>query len=56
MYPSPGTEPGDHGLPVTRIMVNNAYSGGSPTVESHTTGLEIWDGFPCGDGVSCWAP
>lgn len=45
---------GDYNLPITRIFVNNAYSGGYATVESHSTGLEIWDGFPCGDGVSCF--
>lgn len=45
---------GDYNLPITRIMVNNSYSGGYATVESHTTGLEIWDGFPCGDGISCY--
>ena len=48
-----GPNMGDYNLPVTRIMVNNPYSGGYATVESHSTGLEIWDGFPCGDGVSC---
>jgi hypothetical protein len=37
---------GDYNLPITRIMVNNSYSGGHPPVESLTTGLEIWDGFP----------
>ena len=34
-------------------MIHNAYSGGYANVEAHTTGLEIWDGFPCGIGVSC---
>ncbi|MBX9917432.1 MAG: hypothetical protein K2Y07_09390 [Nitrosomonas sp.] len=48
-----GPSMGDYNLPVTRIMVNNPYTGGYATVESHSTGLEIWDGFPCGDGVSC---
>ncbi|MBV6446866.1 hypothetical protein [Nitrosomonas sp.] len=48
-----GPNMGDYNLPITRIFVNNAYSGGYATVESHSTGLEIWDGFPCGDGVSC---
>ncbi len=49
-----GPNMGDYNLPITRIMVNNAYSGGYAPVESHSTGLEIWDGFPCGDGVSCF--
>ncbi|PTQ69636.1 hypothetical protein C8R26_1342 [Nitrosomonas oligotropha] len=49
-----GPNMGDYKLPVTRIMVNNPYSGGTATIESHSTGLQIWDGFPCGDGVSCY--
>lgn len=49
-----GPNMGDYNLPVTRIMPNNAYSGGYATVESHSTGLEIWDGFPCGAGVPCY--
>lgn len=49
-----GPNMGDYNLPITRIFVNNSYSGGYATVESHTTGLEIWDGFPCGVGVSCY--
>jgi len=49
-----GSTMGDYNLPVTRIFPSNAYSGGYATVESHSTGLEIWDSFPCGDGVSCY--
>ncbi len=49
-----GSNMGDHHLPITRIMINNPYSGGAAPVESHSTGLEIWDGFPCGVGVSCY--
>ena len=49
-----GANMGDYNLPITRIMVNNAYSGGYAAVESHSTGLEIWNGFPCGVGVSCY--
>lgn len=49
-----GPNMGNYNLPVTRIMVNNAYSGGEAPVESRLTGLEIWDGFPCGVGVSCY--
>ncbi|MXS84257.1 hypothetical protein ABD07_14330, partial [Nitrosomonas oligotropha] len=40
-------------LPITRIFVSNPYSGGHVSVDNHITGLEIWDSFPCGDGVSC---
>ena len=49
-----GPNMGKYNLPITRIMANNAYTGGYATVESHSTGLEIWDGFPCGVGVSCY--
>lgn len=49
-----GSTMGDYNLPITRIFPNNAYSGGYATVESHHTGFEMWDGFPCGDGVSCF--
>ncbi|MBX3618197.1 hypothetical protein [Nitrosomonas sp.] len=49
-----GPNMGDYNLPITRIMPHNAYSGGSGPVESHITGFEIWDGFPCGSGVSCY--
>ena len=49
-----GPNMGDYNLPITRIMVNNPYSGGYATVESHSTGLEIWNDFPCGAGVSCY--
>jgi len=49
-----GPNMGEYNLPITRIMVNDAYSGGYPTAESHSTELEIWDGFPCGIGISCY--
>jgi len=49
-----GPNMGDYNLPITRIFPNNAYSGGYATVESHHTGFEMWDGFPCGIGVSCY--
>ena len=49
-----GSTMGDYNLPITRIFPNNAYSGGYATVESHHTGFEMWDGFPCGDSVSCY--
>ncbi|NBQ68752.1 MAG: hypothetical protein EBU46_07955 [Nitrosomonadaceae bacterium] len=48
-----GPNMGDYNLPITRIFVSNPYSGGHVSVDNHITGLEIWNGFPCGDGVSC---
>ena len=50
-----GANMGDYNLPVTRITINSPYSGGYSSVESHSTGLEIWDGFPCGEGMSCYS-
>ena len=49
-----GPTMGIDSLPITRIMPHNTYSGGYAPVESSLTGFEIWDGFPCGDGVSCY--
>ncbi|QOJ24008.1 MAG: hypothetical protein HRU78_10425 [Gammaproteobacteria bacterium] len=49
-----GSNMGDYNLPITRIFVSNPYSGGRASVENHITGLEIWDDFPCGMGVSCY--
>lgn len=49
-----GPNMGVNNLPITRIMPHNVYSGGSGPVESHITGFEIWDGFPCGIGISCY--
>ena len=49
-----GPNMGDFGLPITRIFLTNPYSGGHTPVETHMTGLEIWDGFPCGDGTPCY--
>ena len=49
-----GPNMGVYNLPITRIMVNNAYSGGYAAVESHSTGLEIWTSYPCGWGMSCY--
>ncbi|UJP04825.1 MAG: hypothetical protein LZF61_08160 [Nitrosomonas sp.] len=49
-----GSNMGAFNLPVTRITINTPYSGGKAPVESHSTGLEIWDGFPCGDGIPCF--
>ncbi|MXS84303.1 hypothetical protein, partial [Nitrosomonas oligotropha] len=50
-----GPNMGDYNLPITRIFVSNAYSGGHVSVNNHITRLEIWDGFPCGEGVSCYS-
>jgi hypothetical protein len=49
-----GPTRGIYNLPITRIIAHSAYSGGYGPVESHITGFEIWDGFPCGTGVSCY--
>ncbi|UJP05137.1 MAG: polysaccharide lyase [Nitrosomonas sp.] len=49
-----GPNMGAFNLPVTRITINTPYSGGKAPVESHSTGLEIWNGFPCGIGASCF--
>ncbi|MDP1786192.1 MAG: hypothetical protein Q8K95_02620, partial [Nitrosomonas sp.] len=49
-----GPNIGDYNLPITRIMVNNTYSGGYANVESRSTGLEVWDGFPCEWKMSCY--
>lgn len=51
-YRGPNT--GIYNLPITRIIAHNAYSGGYGPVQSSITGFEIWDGFPCGIGVSCY--
>jgi len=39
---------------IDRIFLNNIYSGGQAPMQQWTTDLEIWDGFPCGEGVSCY--
>jgi len=49
-----GPNMGDLNLPINRIFIVNAYSGGTPNVQTEITGLEIWSGFPCGYGVSCY--
>lgn len=49
-----GPNMGEFNLPITRIFSMLAYSGGHSPNESHTTGLEFWDGFPCGIGKSCY--
>ena len=50
-----GPNMGDYNLPITRIFVSNPYSGGHVSVDNHITGLEIWNGFPCGEGESCYS-
>ena len=54
LFDHKGPNMGDYNLPINRIFFAPAYSGGNTPVESHITGLEIWDGFPCGVGVSCY--
>ncbi|KXJ98108.1 MAG: Chitinase A1 precursor [Parcubacteria bacterium OLB19] len=49
-----GPNMGDYKLPINRIFITTAYSGGHPPVQARLTGLEIWDSFPCGVGVSCY--
>jgi peptidoglycan hydrolase-like protein with peptidoglycan-binding domain len=49
-----GPNMGDYNLPINRIFFAPAYSGSRTPVLSQFTGLEIWDGFPCGVGVSCY--
>lgn len=49
-----GSNMGDKNLPISRIFLNNNYGGTIGQQYQWTTGLEIWDGFPCGEGVSCY--
>jgi hypothetical protein len=49
-----GPNMGKYNLPINRIMLANVYSGGTAPMQQWVTGLEIWDGFPCGVGVSCF--
>ena len=49
-----GPNMGIYNLPINRIMLNNNYSGGKAPSNQWTTDLEIWDGFPCGEGISCY--
>jgi hypothetical protein len=51
-----GPNMGEYSLPITRIMITNAYSGGHSPFGQYVTDVEIWDGFPCGVGVSCYSP
>jgi hypothetical protein len=49
-----GSNMGIYNLPINRIFLTNAYSGGKAPIQQWLTGLEIWDGFPCGAGMSCY--
>ncbi len=49
-----GPNMGDLNLPINRIFISNSYSGGKPEIQSQIAGLEIWDDFPCGKGLSCF--
>ncbi len=49
-----GPNKGKYNLPITRIMLNNAYSGGQNPTQSRMTGLEMHSTWPCGVGVSCY--
>lgn len=50
-----GANMGIESLPITRLMIHNAYSGGNPPVDAHLTELSVWSTFPCGDGLSCYS-
>jgi hypothetical protein len=39
---------------IDRIFLNDVYSGGNSPMQQWVTDLEIWDGWPCGEGVSCY--
>ena len=49
-----GSNMGIYNLPINRLFLTNAYSGGKAPIQQWLTGLEIWNGFPCGAGVSCY--
>ncbi|MDO9138819.1 MAG: hypothetical protein Q7U38_00640, partial [Methylobacter sp.] len=49
-----GPNMGIYNLPINRVMLTNTYSGGKTPIQQWLTGLEIWDGFPCGVGLSCY--
>jgi hypothetical protein len=50
-----GPNMGDNNDPIDRIFLNNNYGGGAAPQQQWVTGLEIWDGWPCGVGVSCYS-
>jgi len=39
--------------PIDRIMLTQLYTGGTLPVHQWVDDVEIWDGFPCGEGASC---
>ena len=39
--------------PIDRIMLTQVYAGGAVPKYQWVDEIEIWDGFPCGDGVPC---
>jgi hypothetical protein len=39
--------------PIDRIMLTQVYAGGTLPKYQWVDDIEIWDGFPCGDGVPC---
>ena len=39
--------------PINRVMLFQAYSSGE-TPDQWVDDIEIWDGFPCGDGLPCY--
>ncbi len=39
--------------PIDRIMLTQVYAGGSLPLYQWVDDIEIWDGFPCGDGTPC---
>jgi hypothetical protein len=41
---------GAYNSPIDRIFLADIYSGGNNNAEQWITGMEIWDGFPCGTG------
>jgi hypothetical protein len=39
--------------PIDRIMLTQVYAGGTLPLYQWVDDIEIWDGFPCGDGAPC---
>jgi len=50
-----GRNVGPDQVPIDRVFLANLYTGGRAPAFQWITGLEIWDGFPCGDGISCYS-
>jgi hypothetical protein len=49
-----GPNMGSYNMPINRVMLNELYTGGNTPAYQWTTDLQIWDGFPCGEGISCY--